>query len=47
MPERSVSAASSGTSGSDRFNRTVRSLTISTLDIWPISVFLNVPDVLM
>ena len=45
MPARSVSAASSGTSGCERLKRTVRSLTTSTLSISPISVLRNEPGV--
>jgi len=45
MPERSVRAAISGTSGSARLNRTVRSLTTSTLLISPISLLRNEPGV--
>ena len=47
IPARSVSAASSGVSGSDSESRTVRSLTTSTFEISPISDFRNEPGVLM
>ena len=45
MPERSVNAAISGTSGSARLKRTVRSLTMSTVLISPISLLRNEPGV--
>ena len=45
MPARSVSAASSGTSGWDRLSRTVRALTTSTLLTSPISDLRKEPGV--